>query len=239
MKVYILFWNPATSGYSMEQYLENFKNHGQVGNWCFNDHQEVEFGNKFYVIKTGEGKTGVVMQGYIDGKCYEAKDWLSNNPGTAYYADIWSNVTINPETAQDILTTEQLTKAMPDFNWNGGPSGILLDQKNTVILNNLFIDWLDSHPRLFPEQAHLDVGKINLTEFGEANEHLTEKYGKKCAICGYSYEGCFGEEAAKENNLSVPFDLIVSKNLPHLIYRICYNCQKAPSDLLVKHLSQK
>ena len=119
----------------------------------------------------------------------------------------------------------------------------LYDNSSTPLsqqtLNKLFIDWLDANPRLFPEKAHLDVGQINLTMFDEVNEHLTEKYGKKCAICGYDYEKCFGEETAKENHLSVPFDLIVSKDLPHLIYRICNNCQRAGNDLLAQTLARK
>lgn len=239
MDVYILFWNPATSGYTMEKFKENFKNHTQIGNWAFNDHDKVEFGNKFYLIKIGEGKTGIVGQGYITGKAYESKDWLNKSENLQYYADIWTNVTFDPDQVDDLITLEQLSEAMPDFNWYGGPSGQLLDQKNTVILNKLFIDWLDANPRLFPERAHLDVGQINLTMFDEVNEHLTEKYGKKCAICGYDYEKCFGEETAKENHLSVPFDLIVSKDLPHLIYRICNNCQRAGNDLLAQTLARK
>ena len=238
MATYILFWNPAISSYTMERFKDDFNNHGQVGNWSFHEHEKVKYGDKFYMVRCGEGNVGIVMQGIIESRCYEAEDWSPKNRKPIFYADIWGNVVIDSDNAPKLLTPAILTEAIPDFNWYGGHSGRLLSDKDANILNKLFVEYLDSNPRMFPDKAHLDFDSVNITDNNHVIQMLTKKYGKKCEICGYDYENNFGKVAVKKNHLKVPFDFIVSDHLPRLLYRLCPSCRGVPHETLVQRLGK-
>ena len=75
MATYVLFWNPDISSYTKERFLQDFSECEGVGNWSFYEHNKVKKGDSFFMVKCGEGKTGIVMRGEITSMCYRDRDW--------------------------------------------------------------------------------------------------------------------------------------------------------------------
>lgn len=151
MATYILFWNPAISSYSEERFLDDFEYASGVGNWSFNEYKDIQPGDKFYMVRCGEGNVGVVMKGLILTEAYESTDWSPKNRPHIHYADIYQNFTINSFADVELLTPEALTKEIPDFNWFGGHSGRRLDDEDAKKLDALWEKYLQSHPNLIQD----------------------------------------------------------------------------------------
>jgi hypothetical protein len=157
MATYILFWNPAISSYTMEQFQEDFDERACVGNWSFYEHDDVDEGDTFYMVRCGEGKTGIVMRGVIMSECYEDSDWSPKQRKHIFYADIESDVTIHPEKASVMLTPDILTEKLPNFDWYGGHSGRLLSDEYAKKLDEIWFEYIHSNPQLFTlNQAFID-----------------------------------------------------------------------------------
>lgn len=238
MATYILFWNPAISSYTMERFKDDFENNGQVGNWSFHEHEKVKYSDKFYMVRCGEGNVGIVMQGIIESPCYEDEDWSPKNRKPIFYADIWCNVAIDSDTAPKLLTPDILTEAIPDFNWYGGHSGRLLNQKDANILNKMWVNYLNENSHMFPEYARIVYmsGLNNLINDNKISSMLAKRAGKGCECCGYDYKKFFNENDVKKFKLRVPFRTLSEPGLPRLFYRFCNTCWDIPREVLIKKI---
>lgn len=141
-QTFILMWNPAFSN-SMENHIESI---GHIDDYSFNwsvyEWEKAKMGDRFYMIRVGEGNTGVVMSGIFTSQPYASQDWNPNrNSRKIYYMDMKPNFIVNPET-QAIITTEQLQDAIPDFEWRKGHSGQLLSAEQAKKLEKLFADYI-------------------------------------------------------------------------------------------------
>jgi hypothetical protein len=239
MATYILFWNPAISSYTMERFQEDFDERGCVGNWSIYEHDDVEYGDIFYMVRCGEGKTGIVMRGEITSKCYEDSDWSPKQRKHIYYADIETSVTIDPETASVMLTPDVLTEQLPDFDWYGGHSGRRLSDEYAKKLDEIWFEYINSNPQLFSSnQAFIDDIYQGLLMNDDIKSSLRKKIGTKCEVCGYDYDAVFGADARKEQ-LTVPLSCIIAPTLKRLIYAVCPNCNQASDEVLAKKLNDK
>lgn len=238
MATYILFWNPAISSYTMERFQDDFNNHGCVGNWSFHEHEDVEYGDIFYMVRCGEGKTGIVMRGKIDSECYESEDWSPKKRKPIYYADIEDGVTINPETASVMLTPELLTEKLPDFNWFGGHSGRKLSEEYADKLEEIWMEYINSNPKLFAnDEAHINKYADDIIS-DEMMARLEKELPKHCEVCGYDYCKVFGEEVEKLYKLNITPTHVVGSSLPRLFFNICHNCCKVQDYILVEKLKK-
>ena len=141
-QTFILMWNPAFSN-SMENHIESI---GHIDDYSFNwsvyEWEKAKMGDRFYMLRVGEGNTGVVMSGIFTSQPYASQDWNPNrNSRKIYYMDMKPNFIVNPET-QAIITTEQLQDAIPDFEWRKGHSGQLLSAEQAKKLEKLFADYI-------------------------------------------------------------------------------------------------
>lgn len=237
MATYILFWNPAISSYTMERFQDDFRCYNCVGNWSFHEHDEVAYDDYFYMVRCGEGSTGIVMRGLITSSCYEDKDWSPKGRKPIFYADIEDSITINPETAEQLLTPDFLTEQMPDFNWYGGHSGRKLSPEYAEKLDKIWLEYINNNSQLFSkDQAHInDYNELLLSPI--MREVLNARIDDCCEICGYNYGKVFGEipEDAKDR-MTVPFTYMISPTLSRLIFRVCRNCGSAPDSIAVTKL---
>lgn len=237
MATYILFWNPDISSYNMERFHDDFKYGDSVGNWSFNEYEKVKKGDRFYMIRCGQGKTGIVMHGVITSKCYESGDWSPKRRRHIYYADIVHWVMVNPETAPDMLTPDLLTRLMPDFNWYGGSSGRLLSPEYAKVLDELWAKYVNNNPRMFHHcHAHInEYWQVEYTQF--FRKALRNTIPQKCEICGYAYKNYFDKEIIKKEklfNYLYPFHRSDSR----FLYSICRNCSEVPTDDLLDILNK-
>lgn len=239
MATYILFWNPAISSFTMEDFQTSFEGDGDVDNWSFYEHKDVERGDTFYMVRCGEGKTGIVMYGEILSKCFEDEDWSPKNRKHIFYASLDEDISINPETAEVMLTPEFLTEKLPDFNWFGGHSGRRLTDEYAKKLDEIWLDYIDSNPQMFAKgQARLRP-YYNLILTPTMKSILDSRIGPECEICGYSYQKVFGDKITKQRNLENSLQEVVGNGLKRYIYRICCACHWADDDIIADTLRDK
>ncbi len=151
MATYILFWNPDISSYTEERFLEDFVRNKAVDNWSIHEWENVQYDDRFYMVKCGSGNTGIVMKGLFVGECYEDEDWSPKNRRPIYYADIEPIISINAFATNRLLTPDILTREMPDFNWYGGHSGRLLTPEQARKLDALWKKYIRENAFLFTE----------------------------------------------------------------------------------------
>ena len=127
-KTFIMRWNTDISGYTMEDLedsIENFYEEGFYYDWSIWDYKKVHIGDNFFMVRTGNGVNGIVMKGTFTGMPYVDEDW-SGRGRKVYYIRMSLTHLIHPDKCSSVLTTEELSGAIPGFNWQDGHSGELL-----------------------------------------------------------------------------------------------------------------
>ena len=166
MKTVIFKWNPAFSSYSMMHYLFdirtlNLDQHQHPFNWSVWDYEQINEGDKFFWLKVGQyGQTGIVGAGIITSEPYTGEDWSGKGRKT-YYVDYLPQLLINPD-ALPILTADELAAAIPDFEWTGGHSGLVLTDAQAARLDALWADFLARNAADFAHAAALPRGDRDL-----------------------------------------------------------------------------
>ena len=151
-RTFILEWRPAISSYKMENFEEEFEHFDDAWfNWSVWEWQDLVPGDEFFMIKCGEGVTGVVMHGFFDSEPYQGEDW-SGKGREVYYADLDPDTMIHPDKSP-LLTTEALEAEMPDFQWNGGHSGRVLPGEYAIKLRAMWQEYLAKNKDLFKDEG--------------------------------------------------------------------------------------
>lgn len=141
---FILMWNPAISSVTLEDHNDTLATMlTEYYNWSVWEHEKAKCGDRFFLIRVGEGNTGIVMSGVFDSNPYEAGDWSGKGRHT-FYMDMTPNVVLDPERAP-MVTKEELQKAIPSFDWTGGHSGRMLSQKEANTLETIWEEYLAKH----------------------------------------------------------------------------------------------
>lgn len=156
MNTIILFWNPAISSYTIERLREDMANYAHVSNWSVWEHDKAHKGDRFFMVRCGEGKTGICMSGRFRSEPYRDEDW-SGKGREVYYMDLMADTVIDPDILP-ILSTEVLSESIPSFDWRGGHSGRLLSAKEAERLEQLWAEFLDEHEQIFGKltlQVHI------------------------------------------------------------------------------------
>lgn len=210
MKTFILMWNPAISSYRMEdsrkclKHLNDYCWENENGeeeyldmNWSVWDHEQAEEGDRFFMVRVGEGQTGIVMSGTFSSFPYEDGDWSGKGRRT-FYLDMECEVMVDSEKAP-YISTEELMEKLPGFDWTGGHSGRLLDTELAEKLEALWLEYLYNNPGMFDEETASSTSP----EDPEINEilsgYLSRMRKGACEICGYDYKKIWGEGAENHN----------------------------------------
>lgn len=138
---FILRWNPAISSIKLDEHNNQIENMlTEYFNWSVWEHEKAKCGDRFFLVKVGEGNTGIVMSGVFTSHPYEANDWSGQRRKT-FYMDMEPNVILNPNKAP-MITIEQLSKEIPTFNWAKGPSGVLLAKEDAQKLEKMWQQYI-------------------------------------------------------------------------------------------------
>ena len=138
-KTYILKWNPAISSLKMEDYRNACKKcpDGFEASWDIFEYKDVKVNDFFYMVRVGKGNTGVVWKGLIISKPYEDDDWAGDNGKKRMYVKI-AVYDFSKPYKKPFISTKELKEAIPDFDWEKGHSGILLNKEQTDNLDKLW-----------------------------------------------------------------------------------------------------
>ena len=161
MKVFVLQWNPEISSYRMEDFTADLAYfEGESFNWSVWDWKEAHEGDMFFLIKCGgEGPNGIVMQGHFTSEPYVDEDW-SGKGRVVHYMDMEPEYMIHPERC-DILTTEALEEAMPEFQWKGGHSGREVPFMYVLELETMWTKYLEAHKDIFDGEKAVSLEDID------------------------------------------------------------------------------
>jgi hypothetical protein len=136
---FVLMWNPDTSGLSLNEYASSMKGfYTEVFTRKIHEWKEAKMDDRFYVVKVGDGKTGVVMAGVFRSQPYQEPNGKGRR---SYQVELKPTLMINPESAP-MLTIEDLEAVVPDFMWRGGYSGRLLTNEQAKALETRFSMYL-------------------------------------------------------------------------------------------------
>lgn len=137
-------WNPAISSVKLDDINGNIcRMRTGDYNWSVWDYENARQNDRFYLVRVGDGNTGIVMSGVFDSQPYESRDWSGRGRRT-FYMDMKPNVILNSDSTP-MITTEELMKAIPSFDWTGGHSGRLLSEAEARKLEELWNDFLENH----------------------------------------------------------------------------------------------
>ena len=151
MKTFILFWNPGISSYTIERLREDLEVEQHVSNWSVWEHKKAHKGDRFFMVRCGEGKTGICMSGFFSSEPYQDEDW-SGKGRVVYYMDLSADFVIDPDILP-ILSTEILSQKIPSFDWSGGHSGRLLPAQKAKKLEKLWEEFLEENDWIFGKMA--------------------------------------------------------------------------------------
>ncbi len=153
---FLLKWNPAISSYTMER-LDNDMAEwadGYWGNdfdWSVYEWQNAHKGDRFFMVRVGEGNTGVFTAGRFTSEPFKDEDW-SGKGREVYYMQMEFEAVFHPERAA-IIRTEELERELPHLDWKKGHSGQLLGREDAVKLELMWRDFIGQNKSIFLPRA--------------------------------------------------------------------------------------
>ncbi len=155
-KTVVLMWNPSISSYTMDRFEEDLRSLASGWgpddfNWSVWDYENARDDDRFFMVKVGPGTNGIVMSGTFSSNPYQDEDW-SGKGRKVFYMDMLVEEMIHPDRCP-ILTSEKLAAYIPDFVWDGGHSGQLLNEEQADKLNQLWNEYLDENADIFKPRA--------------------------------------------------------------------------------------
>lgn len=151
--IVILKWNPAISSYNMIRFLDDIVQENAESDWSIREHERVRKGDMFYMLKVGQGQTGIVMRGEITSDPESGEDWSKQGRKT-YYSNYKAQIMINPDTFP-VLNGTLLQDNIPGFDWFGGHSGAVLDGKQAEVLESMWNAYWQENKAEFQSRLEL------------------------------------------------------------------------------------
>jgi len=143
-KTFILKWNPAISSVNLEDWDFWVKKQDFLfPNWSVHEHEKVNVGDNWYMLRVGDGITGIVGHGTFCSNPQKGGDW-SGQGKVRYYAELYLRDLV-PH-SEPMITTEDLEKYISTVDWRGGHSGILLSDNEAEKLDELKSKYYETHP---------------------------------------------------------------------------------------------
>lgn len=141
MSTVIFKWNVKLSGYPTEEYYEDSSSlkygcYREIS-WRVWDHEKVSPADKcFWLCVGADQPCGIVAQGKIISKPYFEKDWRGSGRHT-YFVNFMPDAML-PVDDELMLLSDVLEKEIPEFDWRGGLSGLVLTQEQAQKLDELW-----------------------------------------------------------------------------------------------------
>lgn len=188
MKTFILKWNPATTAYNAEQFHNDLQEIADGGNvdisWPVSDYTRVQHGDRFLLIREGEGNSGIAMAGYFCSDAFIDDEW--EGEGSRFIADIDPLVWVDVEAAP-CVSLDELKKTVPEFNWDGAPSGTFIDDGLAAKVEHLWLNYLYDHQDIFDGCLAAKSWDFDLEDFESVpptlQTYLKQRYGSTCERC--------------------------------------------------------
>lgn len=242
MSTIILRWNPEISSFKSADFKEAVREAAETQNyrlnWSIWEYEKARPGDRFFLLRVGNGNTGIVMSGMVVSRPYRGEDW-SGKGRTTYYADLFPDFLVDTEKCPR-LSIASLEKSMPDFTWGSGHSGILLDDEYALTLEWLWLDYLlglSFSPRKKSLACNVLPSKKDVVENFYHHHPTTPlllhfmQQNSRCEICGYDYGEIFQLEGRLQNISRYFPDRNGDSPLESRFHCICSNCTNVYKEL--------
>lgn len=153
---FILRWNPAISSYTMAR-LDNDMEEWAKGYWDYDfdwsvyDHQKARKGDRFFMVRVGEGRTGLFAAGRFSSNPMLGEDW-SGKGREVYYMQMDFEAVFHPERT-DIIATEELEREIANIDWRKGHSGEVVDAETADKLELMWRDFVGQNKTTYLHRA--------------------------------------------------------------------------------------
>lgn len=153
---FLLRWNPAISSYTMGR-LDNDMNDWAEGywaddfDWSVHEWQKARKGDRFFMVRVGEGKSGIFAAGRFTSSPKIGEDW-SGKGREIYYMQMEFEAVFHPERT-DIISTEDLEREVPNIDWRGGHSGECVDSETADKLELMWRDHIGQNKTMYLPRA--------------------------------------------------------------------------------------
>lgn len=153
---FILRWNPAISSYTMAR-LDGDMEEWAKGywdcdfDWSINEHQRARKGDRFFMLRVGEGNTGLFAAGRFLSNPERGEDW-SGQGREVYYMQMDFEAVFHPERSE-IITTEELEREIESIDWRGGHTSEIVDADTADRLELMWRDFIGRNKSLYLHRA--------------------------------------------------------------------------------------
>lgn len=225
MSTFILTWNPAISEYKMDQFHHDLKtvNDGESADlyWPVEEYEDCQEGDRFFMIRTGRGHTGICMAGYFYSDPFEDDD--HSDSSKRYISGIDPLVWINTDEA-DHISLDTLKTLLPKIKWDRLESGTLISDEDAAIIEEAWLNYLYKHQDIFNGYAAGKSWDFDLEDFESIPEPLQVLYketrGNVCEKCGRKEE----EVDEMAYHLVLNEDYSGSTPLEKMLHCYCNEC---------------
>lgn len=143
-QTFVMRWNPEISSHKVvdfEHAMEDFYDDGFYYDWSIFDYEKVHVGDRFFMLKVGNGNTGIVMSGIIVSLPYKDEDWSGKGRDVRYVRMI-PDCMVHPDKTE-IISTQSIDEELPGVNWNEGHSGVLLTNEQAGKFDELWQHYMN------------------------------------------------------------------------------------------------
>ena len=153
---FLLRWNPAISSYTMarlDQDLEAWASGywDEDFDWSIHEWQQARKGDRFFLVRVGEGNTGIFAAGRFTSDPTLGEDW-SGKGREVYYMQMTFEAVFHPERTE-IISTEELERELPHLDWRKGHSGEMVDHETADRLELMWRDFIGRNKAIYLPRA--------------------------------------------------------------------------------------
>lgn len=153
---FLLRWNPAISSYTMGRLDEDMDAWARGlwdcdFDWSVHEWQQARRGDRFFMVRIGEGNTGVFAAGRFTSEPFKGDDWTGKGR-EVYYMQMEFEAVFHPERA-DIISIKELTEELPEVDWAHGHSGVLLERQTAEHLELMWRDYIGRNKSFYLPRA--------------------------------------------------------------------------------------
>ena len=184
---FLLKWNPAISSYTMERLDTDMADWAEGYwsddfDWSVHEWQKAHKGDRFFMVRVGEGNTGMFAAGRFTSEPFEGEDW-SGKGRKVYYMQMEFEAVFHPERVE-IIPTEELERELPHLEWRGGHSGQMVSGEDAERLELMWRDYVGRNKSFYLPRAAKNDNYDSRSDIDKAIE-----FASKAHAADYDLDG--------------------------------------------------
>lgn len=214
MATYLLTWNPDRWTWTdlPNQVAALERGETVADKWSTGNRTHVSPGDRLFLLRQGRDPRGIMASGMATSDVFQREHWDRERAAAGKPANIVElrfDVLIDPDqNPEGVLLLDDLQSGvLAEVNWRPQASGTEIPPQAARRLEQL---WWQHHGRLIGEYRPGEIAEA--TRFAEgavrtvyvdtherslgARTACIDRWGTKCAVCGFDFEVTYGERGA-------------------------------------------